>query len=235
MHGDYRALFLGWLADFHPDEWDDSVEGSELVPPIPPGLGRLSPALTEYLEHFPVDPDALAVAADLSESALPERLPVAEVLGKLPPAETLRMLQLVHEGKAAKVVAELNLLARPAAPPPAENRLTWAAFAIRSREARQAREHRQAKANAAARTRQEQERRGYLASVFQRADTLWTELDALLDRKTTAAYDEAAHHLQDLNAAHAQAGESARFQARLAAFRQRAARRPALLRRILSL
>ena len=45
LRGDHRALFLGWLADFEPDEWKDPKDSAVVVPPIPGGLDRLSPAL----------------------------------------------------------------------------------------------------------------------------------------------------------------------------------------------
>jgi hypothetical protein len=46
MRGDNRALFLGWLADFDPDEWQDPKDGSALMPPIPADLNQLSAPLT---------------------------------------------------------------------------------------------------------------------------------------------------------------------------------------------
>ena len=42
MRGDFRALFLGWLADFYPDEWQDSEERDVVMPPIPAGLESLA-------------------------------------------------------------------------------------------------------------------------------------------------------------------------------------------------
>ena len=44
--------------------------------------------------------------------------------------------------------------------------------------------------------------------------------------------DEAATQLQELRDAHEQAGEDAKFQEKLAAFRERYTRRPAMMRRI---
>ena len=41
MRRDYRALFLGWLADFRPEEWRDPRDSAVLVPPIPAGLDCL--------------------------------------------------------------------------------------------------------------------------------------------------------------------------------------------------
>ena len=54
----------------------------------------------------------------------------------------------------------------------------------------------------------------------------------LMEQKVTSAYDQAAAQLQELRDAHEQAREHARFQQRLTAFRERYARRPAMLRRI---
>ncbi len=53
-----------------------------------------------------------------------------------------------------------------------------------------------------------------------------------MDQKASAAYDQVAAQLQELRDAHEQSGESARYQQKLTAFRERYARRPALLRRI---
>ncbi len=63
MRGDRRALFLGWLADFDPDDWrDPPKDGAAVMPPVPAGLDRLSPALKALIKQFPVDPAALAIA-----------------------------------------------------------------------------------------------------------------------------------------------------------------------------
>jgi hypothetical protein len=54
-------------------------------------------------------------------------------------------------------------------------------------------------------------------------------------QKTASAYDKVAAHLTELRDAHKQAGLDAGFQSLLAAFRDRHARRPAMMRRILGL
>src|SRR2546425_11856929 len=77
MRGDHRALFLGWLADFHPDEWRDPEDGAVVMPPIPAGLDHPSPALEALIKQFPVDRDALSVAAGLSQTRRPDRIPLA--------------------------------------------------------------------------------------------------------------------------------------------------------------
>src|SRR5205814_2813165 len=98
MRGDFRALFLGWLADFHPDEWQDPEDGAVVMPPIPAGLDHLSTALAALIKHFPVDHAALAVAAGLSKAHTPDRIPIAAVLERLSAPEMRALLARVAEG-----------------------------------------------------------------------------------------------------------------------------------------
>jgi hypothetical protein len=232
LRGDYRALFLGWLADFRPDEWTNPKDKGVLLPRIPGGLDRLSPAQAALIKHFPVDRDALAVAASLSQASTPERIPIATVVERLPVSEMRALLERVAAGEGPAVMAELNRLA---APPPAAagvSTLSCVDFAAKVRAVRDARRKEEARAEAARRKREAEARRQRLASVMERADTIWAGLDPLLDQRVTAAYDQAAAQLTELRDAHEQAGESARFQQKLTAFRERYTRRPAMMRRI---
>ena len=86
---------------------------------------------------------------------------------------------------------------------------------------------------AAAKQQREAElRKQHLAAIMQRADTLWSELDPLMDQKIASAYDQAAAQLQELHDAYAQAGDIGGFQQKLNGFRRRYSNRPAMLRRI---
>jgi hypothetical protein len=232
LRGDYRALFLGWLADFSPDEWTNPKDRAVLLPPIPGGLDRLSPAQAALVKHFPVDRDALAVAASLSQASTPERIPIATVAERLPVSEMRALLERVAAGEGPAVMAELNRLA---APPPAAagvSTLSCVNFAAKVRAVRDARRKEEARAEAARRKREAEARRQRLASVMERADRIWADLDPLMDQKVTAAYDQVAAQLKELRDAHDQAGESETFRQKLTAFRERYARRPAMMRRI---
>ncbi len=235
MRGDYRSLFLGWLADFDPDEWRDPKDSGVLVPPIPAGLDALSPALLALIEHFPVDPDALAVAAGQSRATALDRIPIAKVLEGFPLSEMRALLARVAEGDGSRVMAELNRLTYPRANTPAGPPMSCTDFAARTVEVRQARCKREALAAAEKRNRDAEARQRHLASVLQRADTIWAGLDALMDQKIASAYDQAAAQLQELRDAYAQAGADDKFQLMLAAFRERYARRPAMIRRVANL
>lgn len=232
MRGDYRALFLGWLANFDPDEWQDPKDSAVVVPPIPAALNRLSPALEELIEHFPVDRDALAVAAGLSGVATGNAITLATVLEGLPAPRMRALLERVAQGDGSRVMSELNRLTHPARTIPARPAMSCTDFAAQTIEIRQARRKQEAEAAAAKRKQEEETRRQRLAKVMQRADTIWNDLNQLMDQKVASAYEQAAAQLQELRDAHEQAGEHARFQQRLTAFRERYARRSAMLRRI---
>lgn len=54
-----------------------------MMPPILAGLDDLSSSIQTLIQHFPVDTDALAVAAGLSQPGTPDRIPLAAALQTL--------------------------------------------------------------------------------------------------------------------------------------------------------
>ena len=232
MRGDYRALFLGWLADFRPDEWQDPRDNGVLVPPVPAELDCLTPALEALIEQFPVDPDALAVAARQSEDTMPDRIPMVAVLDKLPVPEMKALLQRVAEGDGSRVMSELNRLTYPSVGTPAGQTLTCVDFATKAIKVRDGRLKKEARAAAAERKRAAAARKRRLESVMKRTDKIWAGLDPLMDQKIASSYDDAAAQLKELRDAYKQADKNTEFQDRLAIFREHYARRPAMIRRI---
>jgi hypothetical protein len=232
MRGDYRALFLGWLADFDPDEWQDPGDAAVVMPPIPPGLDHLSPSLAALIKHFPVDPDALGVAAGLSQASTPDRIPIAAVLEKLAAPEMRALLARVAEGGGSGVMTELNRLTYPPVQIPVGHAMTCTDFAAKTIETREGRDKKEAKAAVAKRQREAELSKKHLASIMQRADAIWSGLDPLMDQKIASAYDQAAAQLQELRDAYAQAGDIGGFRQKLRGFRVRYSNRPAMLRRI---
>lgn len=232
LRGDYRALFLGWLADFDPQEWQDPKDGEVLVPPIPSGLNQLSPSLKKLVEHFVVDEDALAVAARLSEDKTLERIPMDAVLEKLSASEMRALLARVAEGGGMGVMAELNRLMYPRARSPAGQTISCVEFAKKALEIRAVRLRKEAAAAEAKRQHEAKRRKQHLASVMRRVDSIWSGLDSLMDQKIASAYDQAATQLRELSDAYAQASDIDVFQQKLRRFRARYSNRPAMLRRI---
>lgn len=232
IRGDHRSLFLAWLADFDPEEWSDPADAGVLMPPVPPGLNRLTPALTTFLEHFPVDQDARTVAAGLSQADARESIPIARVLDDMPKTEMRAHLERVAAGEGSRVMAELNRLTRPPKETPPGPTMDCTEFAARTLDARRARLEREAKAAEEKRKRKAEARKLHLASVMQRADAIWAMVDESVNRKTSASLDEAAARLKELRDAHEQEAASAEFQERLTAFRERYRRRPGMMSRI---
>ncbi|MCK5246235.1 hypothetical protein KAR02_05015, partial [Candidatus Bipolaricaulota bacterium] len=232
MRGDYRALFLGWLADFRPDEWRDPRDTGVLVPPVPAALDYLTPALQALIEQFPVDPDALAVAAGQSRDAMLDRIPIPAVLDKLPVPEMKTLLQRVAEGDGSRVTSELNRLTYPPVETPTGEGMTCVDFATKAIEVREARLKKEARAEAAERKRAAAACKRHLESIMKRADTIWAGLDPLMDQKIASAYDNAAAQLKELRDAYKQADKNTEFQDRFVIFREHYARRPAMMRRI---
>jgi hypothetical protein len=232
MRGDYRGLFLGWLADFDPDEWRDARDGAVAMPPIPAELDHLSPALATLIKHFPVDPDALEVAAGLSPASTADRIPLTAVLERLSAPEMRALLARLAEGGGSDVMTELNRLTYPRLQIPVGQAMKCTDFAAKAIETRELRGKKEAAAAAAKRQREAELRKQHLASVLQRAEIIWSGLDPLMDQKIASAYDQAAAQLQELRDAYAEAGDSDGFQQKLNGFRLRYSNRPAMLRRI---
>lgn len=232
MRGDYRALFLGWLADFRPDEWRDPRDSAVLVPPIPSGLDCLTPALQTLIEHFPVDQDALTVAAGKATGGMPKRTPISHVVDRLSAADKKALLVRVAEGDGSRVMSELNRLTYPSMKPVAGEELTCVDFAARPIKVREARLKKEARAAAAKRRREAAARKRHLENVLDRADAIWAGLNPLMEEKKASAYDSVAAHLEELREAYERAGRSVDFQNKLVAFREAYSRRPAMMRRI---
>ena len=232
MRGDYRAWFLGWLADFDPDEWRDPEDGGVVMPPIPAGLDHLSPALAALIKHFSVDRDALAVAAGMSQASTADRIPIAAVLERLSVSEMRALLARVAEGGGSGVMTELNRLTHPRVQIPVGQAKRCTDFAAKTIETRKVRRKKEAEAAAAKRQREAELHKQHLASIMQRADLIWSGLDPLMDQKIASAYDQAAAQLQELRDAYAQAGNIGGFEQKLTGFRLRYSNRPAILGRI---
>lgn len=59
-HGDLRALYIGWLQCAQSGE----LEPTDLSPPVPPGLAKLSASLTSLAEFLRIDRTLIRVAAE---------------------------------------------------------------------------------------------------------------------------------------------------------------------------
>jgi hypothetical protein len=107
LRGDFRALYLGWLASFAWRGWHDLHElgddGDLCEPTVPPGLAKLSAPLKELAEFLRVDDALLKAAATVDNgkaTAEPSRDELARWLKRISASSKEEYLQrfLAAEG-----------------------------------------------------------------------------------------------------------------------------------------
>jgi hypothetical protein len=224
LQGDYRVLYLAWLKALEMEDVLDSVT----EPPVPPGLGRLTPALRSFVELFEVDEDLIQVAAEASgelESVSEDDL--RRAIARLAPEERDAFLLRLAQGEPRLSLAFKRRLGAFMAPPPAEARarrtvghLFAAAEDLRERE-------RQEQA-----ARAEAKRMAELEALARRSEAAWQEVDTLIQQSTGKAYDQAVRLLVKLKELAQHQGQESAFQARVARIEEQYARRRALMERL---
>jgi hypothetical protein len=237
LAGDLRLLYLAWLLAVQNGEVDeDAVE-----PPVPPGLGQLTAALSAAARFLRIDPDLVAVAAERSAplNADGTLMELPGWLAQLPPESKEALLMRVARGDGAKVRAELLAGCRRAAGSvetgdesgrSAEELL---AQARRRRDDRQrvAREHAQRRAEERRRAA-ERAREDHLSELAGRQDQAWREVNELVERRTAADYDTAAGLLYELAEVCRREGTSQMFAERVQQLRQEQRRKISFIQRL---
>lgn len=225
LAGDYRFLYLAWLlaADL------DWAHEEALEPPVPSGLQELSPALVSFMEFFELDEYLVQAAAEANPPlGQSPAVPAEEAIARLSPEERndfLIRLALGEPHLTVKFNRRLQELMGTAAPESSGPRRTWGELQARAEQLRQEAEQ-QAREEAEAKRLQE------LQALAAREDTIWQEVMALIEAKTSASYDAALDRLFQLQALADHQGRTAEFQARIAELRERYPTRYGLRRRL---
>ncbi len=104
--GDLRALYLGWLLCAQ----DGGLDDDAIEPPVPANLGKLTGALSSFVDFLRVDPDLVSAAAQASCSVeVPSmaRGEMAAWVASLPAKEKNDILIQIMKGEDAHVGADL--------------------------------------------------------------------------------------------------------------------------------
>ncbi|ADJ47359.1 hypothetical protein AMES_5534 [Amycolatopsis mediterranei S699] len=243
--GDFRPLYLAWLAAYGAWERDEDVfdreADAEVEPPVPPGLGALTAAQRALADFLRLDDDLLTTAAEASpplEDTADDAGDLASWVTRLPAAEKDRLLVRVLVGEGARVRMELLHRYRgdtaPANPRPA--RRTVADLLDAAARRRAERERRLARARAEDEAHREQaralarERR--LDRLAEEGDTAWSRVDALIATRKPADYDAAVTLLTDLQALAEREDRDDVFVSRVDGLRKAHARKPSLVERL---
>lgn len=191
--GDLRALYILWLANCFDEE--------EIEPPVPAGLGKLTPALDAIAEFYELGEDLIAAAAQRSPP-LPKATDAEKLLKDWIAGQSVDKLQEIVEqlltGDAAAVRAETLSRVRDAsgvAPwPMAEPTRTFGELLATAKEVGAKRTQREKKAS-------EAKRRKRLAAIAADPEALIARVEQLVQYRSTENYEQAAEELADLREA----------------------------------
>jgi hypothetical protein len=246
MRGDYRALYLGWLASIQYRDPDDEEEGeeSELEPPVPPGLAKLSAPLRALADFLRINDELIEVAAKGSSGeapAEPSREELTRWIKKLPTsAKDDSLLRFLSEEGDLILRAELLRQFREATLPgaktkPAAGRRTVAqllsARDAYSKEKSLAATERQAIERAKRQKAEAEARSKYLDELTGRENEIWSEVETLIATKLPKSYDRAVTLLVDLRDLAQRSGTQTDFERRAGELRERHRAKSSLLKR----
>ena len=237
--GDLRSLYLGWLLCVQEGDLDDE----QLEPPVPANLGVLSGPVSNLAEFLRIDPDLLAVAAQVSPSSASDssdQKQMAEWVATLPPKEKDELLLRLMEGGDAHIGTELCSRFRrdrsarsPVAAPP---RRTVAELRAGAENREQTRQREEALKAAKEKARREREaalaRERHLDAIAGQVSELWVTVDGLIATKLPKNYDVAIQHLVDLRDLAARQGTGSDFAKRIVAVRDAQSRKPSFIDRL---
>ena len=179
LQEDYRVLYLAWLQAAAVSAYleDDAQE-----PPVPPNLQKLNGPLQSFVDWLEIDPDLIAVAAQVSQMPKELKEPFKDWVNALSDKEKTKLLLEIVTGDSA-IASQLQARLRqkfakisefPSASD-AERRHFSELRALAERRFAE----RQAKEKAAAKAK----RRKYLESLKPRQAQLWETIEDLIARK----------------------------------------------------
>ena len=229
LNGDYRPLYLGWLACVQSHD----LAERDAEPPVPPGLAKRSGSLKALADFLWIDQDLLAAAAQASgpaETAGDEGF--GDWLTGLPQAEKDHLLLKFTQDPDVHLTGKLRRRFRDTTgrtPGIRQTGRTVGELLRAAEELRSKREQEEARREAEERARCEakaaRERAAHLASLAGRGEASWEDVDRLVEAKQSKSYAEAVVLLKDLQEIAINAGAVADFRSRVAAICRQHARR----------
>ena len=237
IEGDLRLFYLLWLANLESGEAD-----ADATEPLP-GIGPLTDALSVFATFFRIDGDLVAAAAERSsqtveEPASPEA--IRQAVAALPEPERLDILVRLAAGDP-QVAADFRrdvrrrlssgTPVRPKPTPRTAGELLARAGSIRAARARAAAEQ-EAERQRKKLQEEAKARRAKLDAILRRGDAAWREVEAEIERKSSAGYDKALDLLTALKTLADERGTERGFEDRLASLRERHGRKGRFIERL---
>lgn len=211
LNGDYRVLYLTWLAAC---ENSINFDGSDQEPPVPPNLKTLDQPLKTFVDWLQLDADLITVAAQASPIQTKQKPQYQEWIRALSEAEKTELLLEMVTGDSDMALQLKSRLQQRFKLTLEQD--TAAAEPQRSlSELRQQADEQQAKRKAAETAIQKSERRDYILSLKPQKRQLWETVDMLIAQKQTKLYEQAIEYLLELQELARSENEEANFQNRV--------------------
>ncbi len=243
MRGDVRSLYLGWLLCAQ----DEAFDEEELEPPVPPGLGKLTPPLESLASFLGLEEDLLKAAAKLRPAlpgdarisrsrleawinAMPEKEKntlLLELTEKdIPNARNVLLQRFEHARNPARHHVGLQEPTRRTVGHILASAEMCAAERIqREEELAAAEQLRLEQREAAARTK-------HLGTVAGQEAQIWEQAEALIQSKQPNNYARAINHLIDLRDLAVRRGQESGFASSLERLRENHQQKSSFLRRL---
>lgn len=236
LEGDHRLLYLAWLkaatlsVGFEEADEDESGDGGfDREPPVPPGLGKLSPPLQNIVEVFGLDSFLVQAAAEASAPpAAPRAVDYRKGIDRLPPSERDDFLLRLAEGDPGVGLALRKRLGAFLPPAPGQVAKPRGLQQLLHRAQQLRREDEERRAEAA-----RKQHVAEMEALAHREAQAWEQVEALLDkgRKIASVYDEATGTLAKLHQLAEYRRREAGFRSRLRDLAKKYASRPSLIDR----
>ncbi|MDP8207640.1 MAG: hypothetical protein P9L92_13320 [Candidatus Electryonea clarkiae] len=209
MNGDYRCLYLIWLASVQMQILDDN----EIEPPPPPGIRKLNSSLKTLVEFLELDSEIIEIAGERSPELIESqysRKELSEWIMRIPEPEKdkflLEFLTNEYPQVRRRILKEFqkNQEADKAAKTEIEQqeRRTVAELLHATERLTEENKRKAAEKRAKARERKALEtaiaREKYLAGLSLRKAETWEEIKRLIGKKQSKSYSEAIKLLKDI-------------------------------------
>lgn len=231
LRGDERVLYLAWLMGISAAGVDDEYDlDDELSPPLPAGLGALTPALEAFAEFFAIDPYLVDAAAAVGgELHLPDATALQGQIARLTRAECDEFLLRLAQGDPQLHLDFQLRLREVAEPAPAASdgpaRQRWG-------DLRQAAEQLAQTALAAQKAAAKAQRLQALQTLAAHEPETWCTVERLVDEQKASSYTQAVTLLRQLRELAVYENRLPAFQARVEAIAARQGKRTALVSRM---
>ncbi|MEO1401437.1 MAG: hypothetical protein AAFV72_09370 [Cyanobacteria bacterium J06635_1] len=228
LQGDYRVLYLAWLQAAAISAY---LEEDAQEPPVPPNMQKLNAPLQSFVDWLDIDPDLIAVAAQVSQTQKEQKEPFKDWVNALSDKEKTKLLLEIVTGDsviASQLQAHLRQKFAKVPKLPSTSEVDRRHFSELRTLADTQYSEREAQAKAAAKAK----RRKYLESLKPQRAKIWETIKDLIARKQAQPYDQAVQHLVDLRDLAELEGDLDLFQSRIRQMQADYSNRSGLLRRM---